>query len=271
MLTLVKYSIPSNEVLDTYIFIIIFPLLQVNYLIDEAVNVGKGANAIISMLHYFFATYGLGEKIAHLHADNCSGQNKNRFMVYYLMWRVLTKQHNEITISFLPVGHTKFFPDAGFGMLKRKFRLTNVGCLSDIVDVVNKSAAMNHAQLVGDQTGNVTVASHDWATFFENRVIKSVMKGIKFFSHFRFSSAHPGTVYARKSCDVTDEKKIKLLSDMSWRPSPSDLPNALVPEGLSLKRQWYLYEKIQEFVPCEAQDLVCPLPRKRLSLSQRRR
>ena len=84
-------------------------------------NVGKGTNAIISLLHYFFTTYGLREKVAHLHTDNCSGQNKNHYVMYYLMWHVLTKQHDEITISFLPVGHTKCFLDAGFGMLKRKF------------------------------------------------------------------------------------------------------------------------------------------------------
>lgn len=117
------YVTQSNKIFFTFID---------NYLIDEAVNVGKGANAIISMLHHFFGKYGLGELVAHLHADNCSGQNKNRYMMYYLMWRVLTEQHEEITISFLPVGHTKFFPDAGFGMLKRKFRMTKVGCLSDI-------------------------------------------------------------------------------------------------------------------------------------------
>ena len=41
---------------------------QVNYLIDEAVDVGKGANAIVSMLHHFFEVHGLGEENVHLHA-----------------------------------------------------------------------------------------------------------------------------------------------------------------------------------------------------------
>ena len=242
---------------------------QINYLIDEAVNVGKGANAIISMLHHFFETFGLGEKVAHLHADNCSGQNKNRYMMYYLMWRVHTKQHDEITISFLPVGHTKFFPDAGFGMLKRKFRLSKVGCLADIASIVNQSAAMNHSQLVGGQNGNVIVKAYDWITYFEDYVVKSALKGIKSYSHFRFTSKEPGTVYIRKSCDInnTTEKKIKLLKEMSWRPSSSDLPDTVTPDGLSLTRQWYLHDKIREFVPHDMQDLVCPLPWKRPSLS----
>ena len=35
---------------------------QINYLIDEAYNTGKGANTIVSLLHHFFQAHGLGEK-----------------------------------------------------------------------------------------------------------------------------------------------------------------------------------------------------------------
>ena len=35
---------------------------QVNFLIDEAGNMGKGANATISYLHYFLANHGIGEQ-----------------------------------------------------------------------------------------------------------------------------------------------------------------------------------------------------------------
>jgi len=45
--------------------------------------VGKGANCIVSMLHHFFRARGLGESSVYLHADNCTGQNKNRYMMYY--------------------------------------------------------------------------------------------------------------------------------------------------------------------------------------------
>ena len=50
---------------------------QVNYLIDEASDVGKGANTVISLLHHFLEHHGLGEINIGLHADNCVGQNKN--------------------------------------------------------------------------------------------------------------------------------------------------------------------------------------------------
>ena len=48
-------------------------------------SIGKGANSIISYLHHFFQTHGLGEKTAHLHVVNCMGQNKNNYVLYYLM------------------------------------------------------------------------------------------------------------------------------------------------------------------------------------------
>ena len=95
---------------------------QVNYLIDEAVDMGKGANAVVSMLHHFFEVHGLGEKNVHLHlhADNCGGQNKNNIMVGYRLWRMLTGLHENITLSFVIADHTKFSPDWCFGLLKKR-------------------------------------------------------------------------------------------------------------------------------------------------------
>ena len=49
---------------------------QVNYLIDEGDDVGKGANCVISMVHHFLENHGLGEKEVGLNADNCIGQKK---------------------------------------------------------------------------------------------------------------------------------------------------------------------------------------------------
>ena len=52
---------------------------QINYLIDEASEVGKGANTTISFVHHYLENHGLGKTRVHLHADNCSGQNKNNY------------------------------------------------------------------------------------------------------------------------------------------------------------------------------------------------
>ena len=121
---------------------------QVNFLTDEAGECGKGANNVVSRLHFFLETHGLGKKVAFLHTDNCTGQNKNNCMVQYLVWRALTKRHTSITLSFLVVGHTKFSPDWCFGLFKCHFRRTKIGSLKGIAQAVNDSAECNFAQLV---------------------------------------------------------------------------------------------------------------------------
>jgi hypothetical protein len=66
----------------------------------------------------------------------------------YLAWRVLVGLNETITLSFLIVGHTKFSPNWCFGLFKQVYRRTKIGCLEDIVKVVESVAVINHAQLV---------------------------------------------------------------------------------------------------------------------------
>lgn len=228
-------------------------------MIDEASNVGKGANSIISMLHHFFGIHGLGETTAHLHADNCTGQNKNRFMMSYLMWRCLTGLHDEIKMSFLLVGHTKFAPDWCFGLLKQCFRRTKIGDIDDIANCVSRSSVVNVPQLVGSLDGTNFVPTYDWSTFFEETTVKTALKGITQLHHFRFSRLYPGKVFVKEAANSC-EREITLLKDASWRPSPEQLPSLVIPNGLSQERKQYLFDKIREFCPADKKDIVCPQP-----------
>ena len=230
---------------------------------DEAFNVGKGANAVISMLHHFFHHHGLGETTAHLHADNCSGQNKNRYMMGYLMWRVLTGLHKEITISFLPVGHTKFAPDWCFGLFKQRYRRMKINTLDDIAAAVDTSSVVNVSQLVGTLDGQCLVPTYNWSDYLDEHTLKTALKGIKKNHHFKFTSHSPGAVFVKKASGG-DEKAIQLLKDPTWKPSYHNLPDLVIPQGLSVERQWYLYEKIREYVT-DGKDLVCPKPLQALS------
>ena len=53
---------------------------QINFLVDENSTPGengshvKGAYGVISMLHYCFENFEMGEKECNLHCDNASGQ-----------------------------------------------------------------------------------------------------------------------------------------------------------------------------------------------------
>ena len=225
---------------------------QVNYLIDEAHACGKGANTVISYLHHYLATHAPHVLQLLLHADNCTGQNKNNYVIWYILWRTLTGHNNSITLSFLIAGHTKFSPDAGFGLLKKEFRKTKVDCLADIAEVVNKSSRLNTAQLVGSESGPSDVPVHQWDTFLA-QFFKKVPK-IKSYQHFHANNT--GALSVQEHCKAP---KIfhNIIKEM---PDRNAFPDVVLPGGLSVKRQWYLYKDIREFVREDQKDVVTPMP-----------
>ena len=90
----------------------------------------------------------------------------------YFMWQILAGLLQDIKISFLPVGHTKFAPDW-------QYRRTSIGCLDDIVQAVNMSATPNNAQLVGSQSGEPIVHTYNWDQYFDQHTTKTALRGIK--------------------------------------------------------------------------------------------
>lgn len=225
---------------------------QINYIIDEAHSCGKGANTVISYLHHFLENYGLGETDLLLHADNCSGQNKNSFMIWYLLWRCVTHRHKSIKLFFLITGHTKFSPDAGFGLIKRKYRRTKIDCLKDIEDVVAGSSSMNIPQLVGSEGQSSNVPVYDWVQFLAPFFKK--VKSIK--SYHEFDLDNSGTLQLKLHSSADPE----LQHIVKQKPAPTDFPAIIPPHGLSLQRQWYLYREIRPFIRPDQQDVVAPKP-----------
>ena len=81
-----------------------------NYLIDESVAAGKGANTVISLVHHYLDHHGLQERHAHFNADNCSGQNKNNAMMqvkhmmhtskYYVQHELTQSKYSVIVIFY---------------------------------------------------------------------------------------------------------------------------------------------------------------------------
>ena len=82
--------------------------------------------------------------------------------------------------------------------------------------------------------------------------------------HFHFSHHFPGQVKVKNDCENT-VRTIDLCKEPSWRPTATELPDRIIPPGLSLERQWYLFEKVREYCPDHCKDLVCPRPTETLS------
>ena len=172
------------------------------------------------------------------------------------MWRVLTGRHVSITLSFLLVGHTKFSPDWGFGLLKQKFRRELVSSLDDLVAVINSSSAHNTAQLAGREDGSEAIPIYDWAGYLKPHFCKIVL--IKSYQHFTVTSNQKGYVMMKHSADG-EVTKFNMLKD-NRAPHQNELPAVVPPPGLSLKRQWYLFDSIRQFCTPTTKDIVCPQP-----------
>ena len=230
---------------------------QVNFLIDEAHCCSKGSNAVISYLDFFFSHYGLGETSVHLHCDNCSGQNKNRFMLWYLLWRCYRGLHEEITLNFLVTGHTKFAPDWCFGLFKQAFRRSRVSCLDDVAAVVRNSttSGVNIPQLIGSESGETIVLCRNWQQFLE-RFFRPLLK-IKSYHHFRFNAHEPGVVFAK---EFNDSPEVRVDLRLGIVTFGADLPDVIPAPGLDYKRQWYLFNQIRDFCDERCKDIVCPKP-----------
>ena len=127
-----------------------------------------------------------------MHPDNCAGQNKNNIMMRYLMWRVLTGLHMSACISFMVAGHTKFAPDWGFGLLKRKMRRTVLSSQADIEVACKASSVCNLVQCVGTQDDQVIVPCYDRATFFHD-AYKPIV-GLLSFHSFAVSAEAPSVM-----------------------------------------------------------------------------
>lgn len=123
---------------------------QINYLVDEASDVSKGANTTISYVHHYFEHHALTETSAHLHADIYSGQNKNNYFMWYLAWRTILQLHHSIRYSFLIAGHTKFGPNSCFGIIKKYCKLSYISSLYEFANMVElSSSAINKHSLWG--------------------------------------------------------------------------------------------------------------------------
>ena len=226
---------------------------QVNILIDESHNTGKGANTVVSYLHFYLDHYSIGETELLLHADNCAGQNKNSVMIWYLVWRCITGRNQKIQLSFLIAGHTKFSPDGGFGLIKRKLKRTRVDCLDDIAEVVNKSSSMNHAVLVGTENGPSQITTYDWAAFLSSYFYK--VKGIKSLQHFKMDGT--GSIVVKEHSNAPESTQLLLRTPA---PAANTMPPVVASPGLSLQRQQYLHKEIRQFVSPNHQDTVAPAP-----------
>ena len=235
---------------------------QVFFLIDEAEQAGKGAVVVVSLVHAFFHLHGLGERRVTLQADNCVGQNKNTTMMWYLAWRMITGQHDTIQLNFMVHGHTKFRPDSYFGLFKKYYRRQDhVDDMDDLADCVRQC---------GQNVTCVPQLYQNWQYHGLNAFLSQwfgPLVGFGRYQTFDFDREHPGVMKMKAMPSDTNPTEVNMLragvaiKDIQEAYQSQSMPPVISPNGLSLTRSLYLYEKVREYV-CDPKkrDRVCPKP-----------
>ena len=231
---------------------------QVCYTYDER-EAGKGSNEVISFLHRFLSNRKIQTPNIRIHADNCRGQNKNKYVIWYIVWLASTGRVRHIELKFMIKGHTHFIVDSGIGHTKRELRRSDVFCLEDWAKVIDRSASTNKAIIVD---GNDV---YDWKKGLR-RYFKP-LSGISKFQHFAADNSTPGQIWVKTGFD-TDiwEKKNLLKLDINtiieeFKNIPKNLSTVGFKGGKPEKER-ALFENLREYVKDDWKELICPDPDK---------
>jgi hypothetical protein len=112
-----------------------------NYFYPEGFNSGD-SDTVISMTHHHLTADRrlFNCKKLYVYTDSCSGQNRNCYVYSYFINRIVAGLHEEISWNFMVVGHTKFSPDRGFGLIRQSLEKFDAFTIPDLVAMANTLA-----------------------------------------------------------------------------------------------------------------------------------
>jgi len=120
----------------------------------------KGSNHIVELIHRFLNKQSKDRRIPpklFIQMDNCSRENKNKFLMSYLDALVRWGIFNGIEASFLPVGHTHCDIDQAFSSTSNRLRTHNTVTLKDLQSELrhcyNDNTVVNDIKQVINWTG----------------------------------------------------------------------------------------------------------------------
>src|SRR6266542_2427232 len=126
---------------------------QTNYVIDEAEmpdngKLEKGVNCTLSLVWHAIQKYNYGENKLIITCDNCIGQNKNNYSLFFYSWLIDSGIYDEVELNFMIPGYIKFICDSCFGLIKIFYQKSKVNTVDDVVSIINHSTTvhLNSAQ-----------------------------------------------------------------------------------------------------------------------------
>ncbi|PKK70580.1 hypothetical protein RhiirC2_866099 [Rhizophagus irregularis] len=235
---------------------------QTNYVIDEGEmpddgKLGKGVNCTISLVWHAIKKYNCGEKKLIITCDNCVGQNKNNYFLFFYSWLIDRGVYEEVEMNFMIPGHTKFICDSCFGLIKIFYRKSKVNTVDDVASIVDNSTTvhLNASQRFLNGEGFQYYNFKDYFQKFKK--IPNIQK----YHHFYFTSQHPGVVFYKDKLE--DSYKETTVRNFSFNFNTQ--PSIINIRPLSLKRQEELYKEITPYVDLPFRNITCPNPNEHIT------
>ncbi|XP_045559574.1 uncharacterized protein [Salmo salar] len=202
-------------------------------------------------------TTELGKRV-DMSCDNCSGQSKNTFVLWYCAWWTMHKLHHSLDLHFLITGHTKFAPDWCFDLIKPRFRKPRVNTLSEISRVCEGQHCDRGQHPTAGWIGGWYGAGGSYGWQQHLTLYFRPLPQVKQYQHFRASMLWNLLLLSPRSVR---------LRNTDILPPIDGLP-VQAPPVLGTVRQTYLFEKIREVCDEEAMDITCPAPKSRAGQKQ---
>lgn len=230
---------------------------QTNYVIDEGEmpddgKLGKGVNCTISLVWHAIQKYNHGERKLIITCDNCVGQNKNNYFLFFYSWLIDRGMYEEVEMNFMIPGHTKFICDSCFGLIKIFYRKSKINTVDDVVSIVNNSTTV-HLNTSQRYLNGEGFQYYNFKDYFQKfKKIPNIQK----YHHFYFTSQRPGVVFYKDRLE--DSYKETTVRNFSFNFNIQ--PSIINTRPLSLKRQEELYKEIAPYVDLPFRNITCPKP-----------
>lgn len=171
----------------------------------------KTSNVVISMLLHAFKIHihnsGMKCDKLILHSDNCAGQNKNKFMMWFIIWMVIMDFTDQVELNFLIVGHTKNVCDGAFGHVKRALSKKDIHFPFEMMDLIEKSSKNNHCICSRD------VEWSNWKEFLSQFFKCPSSFYITNFHKFETIIGNHGYLKCRERVDSEESKQFFFLKE----------------------------------------------------------
>lgn len=179
-----------------------------------------GANHVIEALHRFLITKRMEGPLPRklfIQLDNCSRENKNRYVMGYLEMLVSASVFDRIECAFLPIGHTHEDVDQAFSTTSSRLRTHAAVTLTDL-----------HRELRHAYSGNVNVEHMkrlvNWSGLCDSQRYLRRVDRITTWRYFLFTSTQSAAAPTQTTgrCTIICVKKDVDGSWQSMLPTSKD-------------------------------------------------